>query len=90
MNSLNYDMRPISPDGWVDYLNAYNKRVESRMDEILDVLAQNRRRLREMHNGLMSIEPPPLAMLQHSINQFAESLGNSKEVIELRKKWFPG
>ena len=90
MNSLNYDMRPISPDGWVDYLNVYNKRVESRMDEILDVLAQNRRRLREMHNGLMSIEPPPLAMLQQSINQFAESLRNSKEVIELRKKWFPG
>lgn len=90
MNSRNYDMRPISTNEWVDYLNAYNKRVESRMDEILDVLAQNRRRLREMHNGLMSIEPPPLTMLHQSIDQFAESLGNSKDVIELRKKWFPG
>lgn len=85
MNSLNYDMRPISPDGWVDYLNAYNKRVESRMDEILDVLAQNRRRLREMHNGLMSIEPPPLTMLQQSINQFAEVWGIAKKLLNLEK-----
>ena len=90
MNRLNYDMRPISMDDWANTLKTYNTQLESRMDEILDVLAQNRRRLREMHNGLMSVEPPPLAMLQQSINQFAESLGNSKEVIELRKKWFPG
>lgn len=90
MNSLNYDMRPASMDDWANTLKAYNARVESRTDEILRVLSQNRQQLSSMRDELMRISPPPLAALQQSINQFAESLGNSKEVIELRKKWFPG
>lgn len=90
MNSRNYDMRPISSDEWVNALKTYHARVESRMDEVLTVLAQNRQQLSNMRDGLMHVPPPPLAMLQPSIDQVANSLGNTKEVIELRQKWFPG
>lgn len=90
MNSRNYDMRPISSDEWINTLKTYHARVESRMDEVLDILAQNRQQLSNMRDGLMRIAPPPLAMLQPSIDQVANSLGNTKEVIELRQKWFPG
>lgn len=90
MTSIHYDMQPISSDEWIDMLNDYNKRVESRMDEVLNVLAQNQRRLSGMRDELMSIAPPSIAMMGQAIDQVAESLGNSKETIELRRKWFPG
>lgn len=83
-------MRPISSDEWINALKTYHAQVESRMDEVLTVLAQNRQQLSNMRDGLMRVSPPSLAMLQPSIDQLAESLGNTKECIELRRKWFPG